>query len=117
MESDRLSNRYNVIFHSLIAPDSSSTPLTLVSIMSLIVLNHFSSHLQSVPKVHLFESRICASYYSAYPPNAYGSSLPIDESMCKIPEIQKELSTVLGFLTFFNAVPRRSILRKLEAPG
>lgn len=57
--------------HSLFASSNSATPRTLICIMSIIVLNQLSNNLRIVPKVHLFESRICQAYYHAHQPQLW----------------------------------------------
>lgn len=70
----------------------------------LIKLTHgFHVYLLELPLVRLVERAICQDYYKGLPlgPDWHH----VDESLCKLPQIQIKVAYILGFRISFNAVP------------
>ncbi len=55
------------------------------------------------PLIKLFENSLCLSHFD-FPVGG------IDESLCKIPEIQKPLATIRGWKSMFDTIPGILIL-------
>lgn len=63
-----------------------------------------SSVVMVIPLTRLMENSICHRYYEGEIP----AREPIDESLCKVDEIQSELAFVNGILSTLEAVPSLS---------
>lgn len=73
----------------------------LACIFVLFLINQFCIILLEVPRVRLFERVICDRYYKDHDDRLLGSK----EELCKLPEIQSELATVIGIKTALDAIP------------
>ena len=59
-----------------------------------------------VPIIKLFEQAICDRYYAANDELLMNLVAgPIDENLCKIPAIQNELASLVGWKFTFDALP------------
>jgi len=56
-------------------------------------------------QIQIYERIYCSEWYGKHPadPVAYGDDIP--ESMCKIPQVQQQVSTLKGWQEFFGAAP------------
>lgn len=82
----------------------------LACIFVLFLINQFCIILLEVPKVRLFERAICDRYYDDHDERALATRLRVrdfgpKEELCKLPEIQSELATVIGIKTALDAIP------------
>lgn len=59
----------------------------------------------NAPQLYLFEQSLCSSYYRIHDPNLIGHNGWIEESYCKLAEIQHQLATVRGWKSFFDTLP------------
>lgn len=83
----------------------------LACIFVLFLINQFCIILLEVPRVRLFERVICDRYYKDHDERLLVARLQIredsgsKEELCKLPEIQSELATVIGIKTALDAIP------------
>ncbi len=82
----------------------------LACIFVLFLINQFCIILLEVPRVRLFERVICDRYYKDHDERLLVATLQIRDSgskeeLCKLPEIQSELATVIGIKTALDAIP------------
>lgn len=82
----------------------------LACIFVLFLINQFCIILLEVPRVRLFERVICDRYYKDHDQRLLAATLQIRDSgskeeLCKLPEIQSELATVIGIKTALDAIP------------
>jgi hypothetical protein len=77
-----------------------SPPLSLVIIyfMSIHFLLAFCEIILVAPLIKLFENSLCQSHYG-FPIGG------VDESLCKITEIQAPLATIRGWKSMFDTIP------------
>lgn len=79
----------------------------IVCVLCLQFLISFAKHIVEVPTIRLFEIAICNRYYR----DRRGFQRPlqsfsqIDEEKCKIPHIQNDLSSLVGWRFSFDALP------------
>lgn len=86
-------------------------PRTIVFLLSLMVVGlAFSGSLGEVPVTRLMEDNLCRRYYSTrlHTGNGTAPGDDIDESLCKIDEIQTQLAYLNGWLPMIEAVIGRS---------
>ena len=76
----------------------------LICTFALQFCTYFAKHMVEVPTIKLFEQAICNRYYSNHPLHR-PTVLNVDEGLCKIPTIQKELATLTGLKFTFDALP------------
>lgn len=91
--------------------------LSILSISILLVISQFNASLLVLPKFAMFETLICRAYYRNVAPQVAGlqDSMVFDESSCKLPTIQQELSTILGVMVAFDSIPGRLFLGRSRA--
>lgn len=83
----------------------------LACIFVLFLINQFCIILLEVPRVRLFERVICDRYYSDHDDRLpAATTLQVRDSgskeeLCKLPEIQSELATVIGTKSALDAIP------------
>lgn len=83
----------------------------LACIFVLFLINQFCIILLEVPRVRLFERVICDRYYNDHDERPLAATtLQVrhsgsKEELCKLPEIQSELATVIGIKTALDAIP------------
>lgn len=74
----------------------------------LLFLSELSELILVSPQIRLLEASICRSHYLAHG-DPSGVINPgdgsIDESLCKLPEIQTRLAYIRGWLVFFETIP------------
>ncbi|KAF2253565.1 hypothetical protein BU26DRAFT_381178, partial [Trematosphaeria pertusa] len=63
---------------------------------------NFSTQVLEVPQIRLFESTICERFYRMEEALAFDS---IDETMCKVPQVQARLATIVGWKAALDALP------------
>ena len=79
--------------------------LVIFLIVALIVSVDLPSVLQSSPTVRIIEDIYCKAYYKANDISKFSSGGTIDESLCKIDEVQEELEFLKGWMSFFDHLP------------
>ena len=77
----------------------------IVCTFCLQFCNYFSKHVIEVPIIKLFEQAICERYYAANDELLQTMAGSIDEQLCKIPAIQNELASLVGWKFTFDALP------------
>ena len=77
----------------------------LICTFSLQFCTYFAKHMIEVPTIQLFEQAICNRYYSNQSLHLPLPAPDIDETLCKVPAIQKELATLTGLKFTFDALP------------
>ena len=90
-------------FLSRVLPDRLSTPLTLPFVAYILI--SFATLLLEVPIVRLIEGSICNRYYSSADNATYIAVEQIDESACKVPQVQSLLAKLVGWKMSFDAIP------------
>ncbi|KAE8143864.1 MFS general substrate transporter [Aspergillus pseudotamarii] len=56
------------------------------------------------PLTRIVESIACQNYWNAHDRSQVPTPGQISEAMCKIPEVQKEVTSIIGYREFFNAL-------------
>jgi hypothetical protein len=79
----------------------------LIAFLIIFILA-FGGYLMAVPSIRLYEDIICHHYYNELEGEGHiGFEGQIDEELCKVEEVQKELNILLAGLHFLGALPRR----------
>jgi hypothetical protein len=75
-------------------------PLTnlVLYFMTIHFLLSFCEMILMAPLIRLFENSLCLSYFD-FPAGG------VEESLCKIPEIQRPLATIRGWKSMFDTIP------------
>lgn len=77
----------------------------LICTFCLQFCTYFAKHMVEVPMIKLFEQVICNRYYAAHDELLYPKGQSIEERLCKIPPIQKDLAGLVGLKFTFDALP------------
>jgi hypothetical protein len=69
----------------------------------------FGNFFMIAPQLRIYEDIICRHYYDEIKGQGHiALSEDIDESLCKIDEIQEELAVIMGGLSVVESVPGKS---------
>ena len=79
-------------------PPTSSFDKLVLYFMSIHFLLAFTQIILVAPLIRLFENSLCLSYYK-FPSGG------VQESLCKIPEIQQPLATIRGWKSTLDTLP------------
>jgi len=74
-------------------------------VIATAVISDIGEDLYGAPRLRLFESVICKSYYAEHNPSLIGPGGSVDERYCKIDGVQDSLAELLGWVYFSNSVP------------
>lgn len=80
---------------SRVLPEFLSPPLTLPFIASILI--SFATLLLEVPTVRLIAGSICNRYYASADNTTWTAIEQVDESACKIPQVQSLLAKLVGW--------------------
>ena len=78
--------------------------------MAVYFFHQMQGFLPIGPYILLYERSICYSHYATTDPSLIPPQGPIDELLCKIEPVQRELATVRGWEGAFAAIPGRCSL-------
>ena len=71
----------------------------------LIVAVDLPSVLAGTSMVRILESIYCHQYYQTADPSKIGQDGKIPEQLCKVEDVQKQLSTLRGWMSFWSHLP------------
>src|SRR5277367_236337 len=87
-------------------PQVHSPHFVLLLIFCALFMLMFGNYFLVAPQLRVYEDIICRHYYDEIKGQGHISlSEDIDESLCKIDEIQEELAIVMGGLSVADSVP------------
>jgi len=79
-------------------------PIYVLGLLAaVIVLLTTADHLADTPQLRIWESTICTTYWEER--DLTKAAQGIDEALCKAPQIQGQLASLRGYMTFFDAIP------------
>ena len=76
-----------------------------VLIALLIVAVDLPSVMFGASMVRILESIYCKDHYEVFDPRKIGKDGKVPEELCKIEEVQSELSSLRGWMTFWSHLP------------
>ena len=65
----------------------------------------FANQLLEIPLLRLLENAICNRHYRSIRDDSLPVFIDVDEILCKIPAVQDQLSDVVGWKIFSDAIP------------
>ena len=71
----------------------------------LIVAVDLPAVMFNTSMVRILESIYCREYYTTHDPSKFGSGGTIEEQLCKIEDVQTQLSSLRGWMSFFSHLP------------
>lgn len=74
-------------------------------VLSIAIISDFSESMFTAPRIRLYESVICAEFYSQADPSLVGPDGSVPERLCKVVPVQEELATILGWQSFIDSIP------------
>lgn len=77
----------------------------MILCIALAVISDIGEYLYLAPRVRLFESVVCTSYYLQNDPSLVDEHGSVLEHFCKINAVQDEVALVLGWQLFFDSIP------------
>jgi len=93
-------------FHPSFIPKTlrARSPRTiLILLFTTVFILSFGGSLMAIPTVRVYEDIICHLYYEDMGGELTGPGGNIDESLCKVDEVQKELNFFIAVLQFLSA--------------
>ncbi|RDW80858.1 hypothetical protein BP5796_05556 [Coleophoma crateriformis] len=73
--------------------------------MALHFLIAFCEMILVAPLIRIFENSLCFKYYQVHDPSVIGPGDSIEESLCKITDIQVSLASIRGWKSLFDTIP------------
>ena len=77
----------------------------IVLITLAVTIGHLAISTHRSSRVYLYQQSLCFTYYRHHEPATVEGPSQVDESLCKIPNIQSPLSIVEGFDVLFQLIP------------
>lgn len=74
-------------------------------VLSIAIISDFSESMFTAPRIRLYESVICAEFFSRADPSLVGPDGNVPERLCKVVPVQEELATLLGWQSFIDSIP------------
>lgn len=81
-------------------PKSAVMPAVLTAVLYALGLVLLGS-----TQLFLVEQYVCRDYYTLLEPAMLGAGGLIDEELCKVPEIQSIVASILGIDSFLSFIP------------
>ena len=91
-----------------------SPDLRVVLIGAILTLGNLAICLHRSSRVYLFQQSLCLQYYLVAQPNHVSADWEVEESLCKIREIQSSLSMIEGLDTFLQLLPGKNLVLLLD---
>lgn len=85
--------------------ESSLYSSLLLKIYVIVFCLNLGVQMLGFSQTQIFESIYCSQWYKQHPMDGLPGDGNIPESYCKIPPVQTKVSTLRGWLEFFNAAP------------
>ena len=99
-------HRTTAYSHASFIHQTHSPRIIILVLFSIIFILAFGGFLSAVPGLRLYENVICHYYYNNLEGEGHiGYDVDIDESLCKVDEVQNELNLLLAVLHFLGAIP------------
>ncbi|GES56880.1 MFS transporter [Aspergillus terreus] len=76
----------------------------MVTLFAMILAVEVGVVMAGGPMTRIYESIACREYFAANDPRQIGANGEVDESLCKIKEVQTELAAVKGYMEFFDGL-------------
>ncbi|KAL3426061.1 MFS multidrug transporter [Phlyctema vagabunda] len=73
--------------------------------MGLHFLIAFCEMILVAPSIKIYENSLCVAYYLVHDPSVIGPGDIIEESLCKITEVQVSLATIRGWKSLYDTIP------------
>ena len=73
--------------------------------IGMAVVSDIGECLFVAPRIRLFESVICTSFYRDTDPSVLGPGGEVPEKLCKIDPVQDQVASLLGWQYFFDSLP------------
>ena len=86
-------------------PRSDQHFATYVKLYSIVFLVNIAFQILMPAQVRIYERIYCTQWYHEHPPNYTLADGSIPEELCKIPGVQRQVSSLRGWLEFFDAAP------------
>jgi hypothetical protein len=92
--------------HASFIHQTHSPRIIILILFTILFILAFGGFLMTVPGLRLYENIICHHYYNKLQGEQHiGLDGDIDESLCKVDEVQNELNVLLAVLHFLGAIP------------
>lgn len=80
--------------------------ITLVVLaLALVAIVDMGAYLGDPPRTRVYESNLCLIHYREHDPSVIGADGTIEESLCKVDEVQQKLAMIFGWQDMFDAIP------------
>ena len=82
-----------------------STNLRVATIAITLTLGNLAICIHRSSRVYMYQQSQCLLYYLGHDPSKVNEAWEVEESMCKIKEVQSPLSMIEGLDTFLQLLP------------
>ena len=82
-----------------------NTVFFLAVVIGCTILVDIGANMPLAPGQRIMESIICRTYYREHDPRQIGLDGEVEEKLCKIPSVQKDLANLRGWLNAIEVLP------------
>lgn len=76
----------------------------MVTLFAMVLAIEVGIVMAGGPMTQIYESITCREFYARTDPSQIGPSGYVEESQCKLKEVQSELAAVKGYMEFFDGI-------------
>ncbi|KAF2787700.1 MFS general substrate transporter [Melanomma pulvis-pyrius CBS 109.77] len=79
--------------------------LLVILIFLLLAIVDMGAFMAEPPKTRVFEANLCVRYYEKKDPSKIRADGTVDETLCKVNEVQQKMAMIFGWQDMFDAIP------------
>lgn len=91
-----------------LSPRKMSVTHQVILLGAVLNVSYLATCIHKSSRVYLFQQAQCLNYYQANDPTKIDSNYHVDESLCKIHEVQSPLSILDGMDSFLQNLPGKA---------
>lgn len=79
--------------------------LLVILVFLLMAIVDMGAFMAEPPKTRVFEANLCVRYYEEKDPSKIRADGTVDETLCKVNEVQQKMAMIFGWQDMFDAIP------------
>ena len=72
---------------------------------AILTLGNLAAVIHQSSRVYLYQQSLCLTYYKAHDPTQIDFQSRVEESMCKVDQVQSQLAVIDGIDSFLSCIP------------
>ena len=87
------------------SPREGKVDYRIILILAVLALGNLASNTHRSSRVYLYQQSLCLNHYRSKDPSKIDGQTSVDESLCKIKDVQSPLSIIDGVDAFLTLLP------------